>query len=400
MKKTIRDMDIRSKKVLVRCDFNVPMQGDEITDDSRIVGALPTIKYLLENNAKVILMSHRGRPKGEPNMEYSMKPITNTLKTLISKEMDKDVKVVFGESPTVYDDKIADIVSKIADGEILLLENTRFRKEETKNEDIFSKQLASLGEVFVNDAFGTAHRAHCSTVGVAKYLPSIIGLLLENEVEYLGDVVEKPNRPFVGIIGGAKVGDKISVIESLLNKVDSLIIGGGMAYTFYKAMGLEIGKSILDEENIKLASGLLKLAEEKNVKFLLPVDVVCAKEFKNDSETKITTREEIPMDMMGLDIGPESRKIFSEEIAKANTVIWNGPMGVFEMENFAEGTREVALAMAKNNGTTVIGGGDSAAAVLKFGLSDKMSHISTGGGASLEFLEAGTLPALDVIENK
>ncbi len=400
MKKTIKDVDIKGKSVLVRCDFNVPMQDGKITDDARIVGSIPTIKYLLDNNAKVIIMSHLGRPKGQPNMEFTLEPITPVLKDIISKEMGKEVKVTFGKSETVVDKNVIKQASDLKDGEILLLENTRFRPEETKNEKTFSMELASLGDLFVNDAFGTAHRAHCSTVGVAEEIPAVLGFLLEKEVEYLGDVVENPDRPFVGIIGGSKVGDKILVIESLLNKVDSLIIGGGMAFTFFKAMGYEIGKSILDEENIELAKGIIDNSEKKGVKLLLPVDVLNAKEFDNDTETKITSRESIPSDMMGLDIGPKSAEIFTEEIQKAQTVIWNGPMGVFEMETFSKGTRAVAEAMAKNQGVTIIGGGDSAAAVLGFGLSSEMSHISTGGGASLKFLEGETLPAVDIVEDK
>ncbi len=400
MKKTIKDVEVNGKSVLVRCDFNVPMQDGEITDDARIVGSIPTIKYLLKNNAKVIIMSHLGRPKGQPNMEYTMAPIMPVLKDVISKEMGKDVNVIFGESDTVFDEKVSKLADDLKEGEILLLENTRFRPEETKNEKTFSKELASLGDLFVNDAFGTAHRAHCSTVGVAEEIPGVLGFLLEKELDYLGNVVENPKRPFVGIIGGSKVGDKILVIESLLNKVDSLIIGGGMAFTFFKAMGLEIGKSILDEENIELAKGIIDKAKEKGVKLLLPVDVLSANEFANDAETKITTKENIPSNMMGLDIGPESAVLFSKEIQSAKTVIWNGPMGVFEMDTFAKGTRAIAEAMAKNQGTTIIGGGDSAAAVLGFGLSEEMSHISTGGGASLKFLEGETLPAVEIVEEK
>ena len=400
MKKTIKDISVNGRKVLMRCDFNVPMQDGEITDNSRIVASVPTIKYLLENEAKLIIMSHRGRPKGEPKMEFSMEPVAAELKRIVAEAMGKEINVDFGKSDTVYDEGVAEKASNLKVGEILLLENTRFRPEETKNEESFSKELASLAEIFVNDAFGTAHRAHCSTVGVTEYLPSVVGFLLEKEVQYLGDLIETPARPFVGIIGGSKVGDKIKVIETLLEKVDTLIIGGGMAYTFYKAMGLEIGSSILDADNIELAKGLLKKAQAEHANIILPIDVVCAKEFKNDTETQITHREAIPADMMGLDIGPESRRMFAEEISSAQTVIWNGPMGVFEMENFAVGTKAIADAMAENKGITIIGGGDSAAAVLQFGLSDKMTHISTGGGASLELLEAGTLAALEVIENK
>ncbi len=400
MKKTIRDFEVKGKKVLVRCDFNVPMQEGKITDTSRIDGAIPTIKYILENEGKAIIMSHKGRPKGEPNEGESLKPVAAALENIISEAMGKPVNVAFADSDVVVDESVVKKASELENGEILLLENTRFRKEETINEEKFSKELASLGDIFVNDAFGTAHRAHCSTVGVANYIPSALGFLLEKEVEYLGHTVENPERPFVGIIGGSKVGDKILVIESFLNKVDSLIIGGGMAYTFYKAMGLEIGTSILDADNVELAKGLIQQAKEKGVSLMLPTDVLCAKEFKNDTETKVVSRTEIPSDMMGLDIGPKSCEEFEKVISKAKTVIWNGPMGVFEMETFENGTKSVALAMANNSGTTIIGGGDSAAAVLAFGLSDKMSHISTGGGASLKFLEGGVLPGVEIIENK
>lgn len=394
MKKTVRDIEVRGKKALVRCDFNVPMQDGAITDDIRIRSALPTINYLVDHGAKVILMSHMGRPKGEAKMEYSLKPVADRLSQLLEKE------IHFRSVPEVVNQSVADEAAALKDGEIMLLENVRFRKEETKNEPGFAKELAGLGDLFVNDAFGTAHRAHCSTAGVADYLPAVSGFLIEKEVKFLGDTLENPQRPFVAIMGGAKVGDKIPVIENLLNKVDTLVIGGGMSYTFFKAMGLEIGTSILDEESLELAKNLLKQAEEKGVNILLPVDVVCAKEFDNNSEKLICRREDIPKDRMGMDIGPDSIKLINEELRKAKTVVWNGPMGVFEMPNFAEGTKKVAEGLANSSAATIIGGGDSAAAVEQFGYADKMTHISTGGGASLEFLEGKVLPGIAVIEDK
>lgn len=394
MKKTVKDIDVKGKRVLVRCDFNVPMQDGKITDDVRITSALPTIKYLAEQGAKVILMSHMGRPKGEAKKEFTLEPVAERLSSLMKKD------VTFAQSDVVVDDNVIKIVSAMKDGEIVLLENTRFRKEETKNEENFSKELAELGEIFVNDAFGTAHRAHCSTAGVAEYMPAVSGFLIEKEIKFLGEAVNDPKRPFLAIMGGAKVGDKILVIEQLLTKVDSLIIGGGMAYTFFKAMGYEIGTSILDKDNVELAKGLIEKAEKAGVNFLLPVDTVCAREFDNNSEKITCDRDKIPGDMMGMDIGPKTRTLFSDEIAKAKTIVWNGPMGVFEMENFAGGTKAVAIAMANSSGTTIIGGGDSAAAVGQFDLADKMSHISTGGGASLEFLEGKELPGVAVLEDK
>lgn len=394
MKKTVRDIDVKGKKVIVRCDFNVPLKEGAITDDTRITAALPTIKYLLEEGAAVILMSHLGRPKGEANMEYTLAPVAKRLSELLETEVE------FAQSPVVVDEDVKAKAAALECGKVMLLENVRFRKEETKNGAEFAKELASLAEFFVNDAFGTAHRAHSSTAGVADYLPAVSGFLIEKEIQFLGGAVENPKRPFVAIMGGAKVGDKISVIENLLKKVDTLIIGGGMAYTFYKSMGLEIGTSILDAESIDLAAQLLKQAEEKGVKMIIPVDVVCAKEFKNETETLVCKREDMPADMMGMDIGPETIALYKEEIAKAATVVWNGPMGVFEMENFATGTLEVAKALAESDAITVIGGGDSAAAVEQFGLGDKMTHISTGGGASLEFLEGKELPGVAVLQDK
>ncbi len=394
MKKTVRDIDVKNKKVLVRCDFNVPMQDGKITDDIRITSALPTIRYLMDHGARVILMSHMGRPKGEAKMEYTLKPVAERLSQLLNKD------VIFTSVPEVVNSRIVDTAAGLKPGEVMLLENVRFRKEETKNEAGFAKELAQLGEVFVNDAFGTAHRAHCSTAGVADYLPAVSGFLIEKEVKFLGEALENPKRPFVAIMGGAKVGDKIPVIENLMKKVDTLVIGGGMSYTFFKAMGLEIGTSILDEESIQLAGQLMKQAEDAGVKLLLPVDVVCAKEFDNHSPKTICDRESIPADQMGMDIGPKSAEQIRAELEQAGTVVWNGPMGVFEMPNFAEGTKQVAESLAGSNAVTIIGGGDSAAAVEQFGYGDKMTHISTGGGASLEFLEGKALPGIEVLEEK
>lgn len=394
MKKTVRDIEVRGKRVLVRCDFNVPMQDGKITDDIRITSALPTIQYLLDHGAKVILMSHMGRPKGEAKMEYTLKPVADRLAELLDRD------VIFISVPEVVNQQIVETANGLQEGQVMLLENVRFRKEETKNESVFSKELAQLGEIFVNDAFGTAHRAHCSTAGVADYLPAVSGFLIEKEVKFLGEALENPQRPFVAIMGGAKVGDKIPVIENLLKKVDTLIIGGGMSYTFFKAMGLEIGTSILDEESVGLAGELMKQAESAGVKMILPVDVVCAKEFDNNSEKIVCDRENIPADRMGMDIGPKTAQLIREELLQAKTVVWNGPMGVFEMPNFAEGTKQVAESLAESDAVSIIGGGDSAAAVQQFGYGDKMTHISTGGGASLEFLEGKVLPGIAVLEEK
>ena len=387
-------VEVKGKKVIVRCDFNVPMKDGKITDDTRIKAALPTIGYLLENGAAVILMSHMGRPKGEAKMEFSLAPVAERLSGYLETE------VRFKSSPEVVDDEIKKEAASLKAGEVFLLENVRFRKEETDNNPEFAKELASLADIFVQEAFGTAHRAHASTAGIAAYLPAVSGFLIEKEVKFLGSAVENPKRPFVAIMGGAKVGDKIPVIENLLTKVDALIIGGGMSYTFYKAMGLEIGTSILDADNVELAKSLIEKAEKLGVKLLLPIDIVCAKEFDNNSEAKVFDKESIPYDYMGLDIGPETIKLYRETLAKAATVVWNGPMGVFEMDNFANGTRAVAQILADIDAITIIGGGDSAAAVEKFGLADRMSHISTGGGASLEFLEGKVLPGIDVIRDK
>lgn len=396
-KKVITDLEVRSKRVIVRVDFNVPMSKTEegkITDNARIVAALPTIKYLIENNAKVILLSHLGRPKGEAKKEFSLAPVAKEL----SKLLNKDVK--FLQSNLVVDDNVKDEVLKLKDGEVALLENTRFRNEETKNIDDFSKELAELGELYINDAFGTSHRAHCSNVGLCKFLPSAVGFLVEKEISIMGKALSNPERPFVAILGGAKVSDKITVIENLIEKVDSIIIGGGMAFTFLKSLGYSVGKSLLEEDKIDFAKELIEKAKSKNVKILLPIDVVVSKEFSNDSEFKIVNIDSIGDDYMGLDIGEKTVKLFSDEISNAKTVVWNGPMGVFEMSNFAKGTFEIAKAIAESEAISIIGGGDSASAAEKSGYKDKITHISTGGGASLEFLEGKILPGIDSIDNK
>ncbi|CAK7056475.1 phosphoglycerate kinase [Tissierella sp.] len=393
-KKSLKDLDFTGKKVLVRCDFNVPMDGNgKITDDIRITSSLPTINYLIEKDAKIILMSHLGRPKGEANKKYSLKAVADRLTELLNKE------VIFAEDDNVVSSAVKKQIDAMEDGDVLLLENTRFRKEEEKNEENFAKDLASLGDLYVNDAFGTSHRAHASNVGVSTYLPSAVGFLVDKEISVMGKALESPERPFVAILGGAKVSDKIGVIENLINKVDTIIVGGGMAYTFLKAQGYEIGKSLLEEDKIELAKELLQKAKDNNVKLMLPVDVVAAREFKNDTEFKTVKIDNIPEDMMGLDIGDESIKLFSNLIKEAKTVIWNGPMGVFEMENFARGTDSIAKAMAESEGITIVGGGDSASAVEKSGYAEKMTHISTGGGASLEFLEGKVLPGIEAISD-
>ncbi|MBQ0078991.1 MAG: phosphoglycerate kinase [Eubacterium sp.] len=394
MKKTIKDVNVSGKKVLVRCDFNVPMQNGEITDDIRITSALPTIKYLVENNAAVILMSHMGRPKGEPKPEFTLKPVADRLSQYLEQE------VIFAQSDVVVDESVEAAAAALQPGQVMLLENVRYRAEETKNAEPFTGQLAKLGELFVNDAFGTAHRAHCTTAGLAAYMPAVSGFLIEKEVKFLGDAVANPERPFVAIMGGAKVGDKIPVIENLIKKVDTLIIGGGMSYTFFKAMGYEIGKSILDEDSIELSKTLMAKAEEAGVKMLLPVDVVCASEFSNDAETLVCDADKMPADMEGLDIGPKTVELYANAVKEAKTVVWNGPCGVFELPTFAEGTKGVAAALADSDAVTIIGGGDSAAAVEQFGYADKMTHISTGGGASLEFLEGKVLPGIACLEEK
>lgn len=394
MKKTIKDVNWEGKTAVMRCDFNVPLDGDKITDDIRIQAALPSIKYLLENGAAIVLMSHLGRPKGEPKPEFSLAPVAKRLKECLNQE------VKFVPSDVVVDDTVRQAAKDLKAGEVMLLENVRYRKEETDNDPEFAKDLASLGDIFVQDAFGTSHRAHASTTGIASYIPAVSGFLIEKELKFLGEAVNNPQRPFAAIMGGAKVKDKIPVITNLLDKVDILIIGGGMAYTFFKAQGYSIGKSLLDEEGLDLANDILKLAEEKGVKFMLPVDVVAADEFANDSPHDVYPIDAIPEDRMGLDIGPETIKLFTDALKTTKTVVWNGPMGVFEMDTFAVGTKAIAECLAEIDATTVIGGGDSAAAVAKFGLADKMTHISTGGGASLEFLEGIDLPGIAVIEDK
>ena len=393
-KKTVKDIDLKDKKVFVRCDFNVPLdENGIITDNRRIVGALPTIKYLLENNCKVILCSHLGRPKGEVKPEFSLAPVAKELSRLLDKEV-KLAKDVIGESAK-------ELTSNMKNGEIVLLENVRFDAREEKNDPELSKELASMAEIFVNDAFGTAHRAHSSTAGVADYLPAVSGFLIEKELKFLGDALENPERPFVAILGGKKVSDKIGVINSLLEKVDTLMIGGAMAYTFYKAQGYNVGDSICELDKLDLAKELMAKAEEKGVKLMLPVDTKLGKEFDPNTETKTVSWTEIPDGWQGFDIGKETIELYKKELETAKTVIWNGPLGLFEFEAFADGTNEVAKKLAElNDCTTIIGGGDSAAAVEKAGLADKMTHISTGGGASLEFLEGKKLPGIECLQDK
>ena len=392
-KKTIKDIDLKGKKVFVRCDFNVPLdeQGN-ITDNRRIVGALPTIQYLLEQNCKIILCSHLGRPKGEVKKEFSLLPVQKELSKLLGKE----VKL----AEDVVGDSAKELTSNIKEGEIVLLENVRFDPREEKNEESLSKELASMAEIFVNDAFGTAHRAHSSTAGIAEYLPAVSGFLIEKELNFLGNTLENPKRPFVAILGGAKVSDKIGVIESLLEKVDTLIIGGGMAYTFFKSMGYSVGKSICELDKLDLAQELMKKAKEKNVKLVLPIDNVIAKEIAPNAENKVIDSDNIPDEWEGLDIGPKTIELFKQELKDAKTVIWNGPVGFSEYEIFANGTRQIAKTLAElEDAVTIIGGGDSAAAVEKLGYADKITHISTGGGASLEFLEGKKLPGIECLLN-
>lgn len=394
-KKTLKDYNYEGKKVLVRCDFNVPMdENRNITDDIRITSSLPTIKYLIDNGAKVILMSHLGRPKGEANPKYSLAPVAKRLSELLEKH------VIFAQDDMVVSESVKDMLKNMKNGDVALLENTRYRKEEEKNGEEFSKDLASLGELYVNDAFGTSHRAHASNVGVSTHLPSAVGFLVEKEISIMGKALDEPERPFLAILGGAKVSDKIGVIENLINKVDSIIVGGGMAFTFLKAQGYNIGTSLLEEDKIELAKSLLEKSKANNVSLLLPVDVVVAKEFINDTEFKTVSIDNIPDDMMGLDIGEESIKLFSNEIRKSKTIIWNGPMGVFEMDNFNKGTFAIAKALVESGGTTIIGGGDSASAVEKAGVADKVTHVSTGGGASLELLEGKVLPGIAAISER
>lgn len=398
-KKTVDDLNVNGKKVLVRCDFNVPLKDCKITDENRIVAALPTIKKLLEQNAKVILCSHLGKPKGEPKPELSLAPVAKRLGELLNKD------VIFAADDTVVGDNAKKAVADMKDGDVVLLQNTRYRKEETKNGEEFSKELGSLADVFVNDAFGAAHRAHCSTVGVVNFVSeAACGYLIAKELKFLGGAVENPSRPFVTILGGAKVADKLNVIENLLTKADTLIIGGGMAYTFLAAKGYGVGTSLLDSEKIDYCKDMLKQAEEKGVKILLPIDCVIAKDFPNPIDAEIDVQnvksDKIPDGFMGLDIGEETAKLFADEIKSAKTVVWNGPMGVFENPILAKGTIAVAKALAETDAITIIGGGDSAAAVNILGYGDKMSHISTGGGASLEFLEGKELPGIVSMNDK
>ncbi len=392
-KKTVKDIDLKGKKVFVRCDFNVPMdENQNITDNTRIKAALPTIKYLLEQNCKIILASHLGRPKGEVKPEYSLKPVAKELSKLLGKEVIMANDVI-GEDATTK-------AENLKEGEILLLENVRFHKEETDNDPEFAKKLASMAEIFVNDAFGTAHRAHASTTGIADYIPGVSGFLIEKELKFLGNAVNNPERPFVAILGGAKVSDKIGVIDSLLDKVDTLMIGGGMAYTFFKAQGYNVGNSLCEVEKTGLALEAMEKAKEKGVKLLLPIDTKIGKEFKPDTESKTVAWTEIPDDWEGFDIGEKTIEMFKNELKTAKTVIWNGPLGLFEFDQFAIGTNEIAKTLAELDATTIIGGGDSAAAVEKAGLADKMTHISTGGGASLEFLEGKKLPGIECLQDK
>ncbi|MBX4258293.1 phosphoglycerate kinase [Clostridium estertheticum] len=394
-KKTIEDIEVKGKKVLVRCDFNVPLKDGEITDVNRLVGAMPTIEYLIKNGAKVILCSHLGKPNGEAKPELSLAPVAKRLSEMLKKE------VIFAADPNVVSDNVKSVVSKMKDGDVILLENTRYRKEETKNKENFSKELASLADIFVNDAFGTAHRAHCSTVGVTEFVKtSVCGYLIQKELKFLGDAVNSPVRPFVAILGGAKVSDKIAVIANLLDKVDTLIIGGGMAYTFLKAGGYSVGSSLVEEDKVEYAKDMMQKAESKGIKFLIPVDHIVADKFSADATPVVTEDQNIKDGYMGLDIGPKTCEIYKGAISTAKTIVWNGPMGVFEFKNFAKGTIAVAEAMSKVDGTTVIGGGDSAAAVNQLGFGDKMTHISTGGGASLEFLEGKLLPGIEALTDK
>lgn len=394
-KKSVDDINVKGKRVLVRCDFNVPLIDGKITDENRLVAALPTIKKLIADGGKVILCSHLGKPKGEPKPELSLAPVAVRLSELLGQE------VKFAADATVVGENSKVAVAAMNDGDVILLENTRYRAEETKNGEEFSKELASLCDVFVNDAFGTAHRAHCSNVGVTKYVDTaVVGYLMQKEIDFLGNAVNNPERPFVAILGGAKVSSKISVIENLLDKVDTLIIGGGMSYTFSKAMGGKVGISLLEEDYCDFALNMLKKAEEKGVKLLLPVDHVVADDFSNDANIQVVSRGEIPDGWEGLDIGPETAKLYAETVKTAKTVVWNGPMGCFEMPNFAKGTEAVAKALAETDAVTIIGGGDSAAAVNQLGYGDKMTHISTGGGASLEFLEGKELPGVAAANDK
>ena len=398
-KKSVDDINVKGQRVLVRCDFNVPLKDGKITDENRLVAALPTIKKLVADGGKIILCSHLGKPKGEPKPELSLAPVAVRLSELLGQE------VKFVPSPVVVDDTVKAAVAEMNDGDIILLENTRYRAEETKNGEAFSKDLASLADVFVNDAFGTAHRAHCSNVGVTQYVDTaVVGYLMQKEIAFLGNAVETPVRPFVAILGGAKVADKLNVISNLLEKCDTLIIGGGMAYTFLKAQGKEIGKSLVDDSKIDYCKEMMEKAEKLGKKLLLPVDTTIAAEFPNpidaEIEVSVVSLDEIPADMEGMDIGPKTAELYADAVKSAKTVVWNGPMGVFENPILAKGTIAVAKALAETDATTIIGGGDSAAAVNQLGFGDKMSHISTGGGASLEFLEGKELPGVAAANDK
>ena len=398
-KVTIEDLSVAGKRVLVRCDFNVPMKDGVITNDNRIVAALPTIQYLMGKGARLILCSHLGKPKNGPEAKFSLAPVAARLSELLGK------KVVFADDDTVTGPVAQAAVAAMKDGDVVLLQNTRFRKEETKNEEAFSKELAALCDVYVDDAFGSCHRAHCSTVGVASFVKeTAVGYLMQKEIQYLGNAVEDPQRPFLAILGGAKVADKLSVIENLLNKVDTLIIGGGMAYTFLKAQGLEVGTSLVDDEKVEYCGQMLQKAKDKGVKLLLPVDTVVAASFPDPIDAPVDTQvvdaDKIPAGMMGLDIGPKTQELFAKAAKEAKTVVWNGPMGVFENPVLRAGTNAVAKALAETDAVTVIGGGDSAAAVMQLGYADKMTHISTGGGASLEYLEGKVLPGIAAIADK
>ena len=393
-KKSVEDLDVKGKRVLVRCDFNVPLKDGEITNDKRIVAALPTIKYLMEQGAKVILCSHLGRPKGEYKPEFSLAPVAKRLSEYLG------VDVPLAEDENVVGDNAKKMAADLQDGQVMLLENVRYRAEETKNEENFSKELASLADLFVNDAFGTAHRAHCSTTGVASYLPAACGYLIQKEIRFMGGALADPKRPLVAIQGGAKVSDKIGVISNLIDKCDTIIIGGGMAYTFMKYLGHNIGTSLLEADWVDKAGEMMQTAKDKGVKFLIPIDNRCGKEYKEDTEVLVCKSDDIPDGWMGLDIGPKTEKLFADAIDGAGTVIWNGPMGVSEWDNFASGTIAVAKAIADSGAISIIGGGDSVAAVTKLGFADQMSHISTGGGASLEFLEGKELPGIAALQDK
>ena len=394
MKKSIQDISVKGKRCLVRVDFNVPQDSEgNVTDDTRIVGALPTIKYLVANGAKTILCSHLGRPKGQFNVKYTLAPVAVALEKLLGQ------KVIFVDD--VVGEKVEKAVAELKEGEVMLLENTRFYKEEEADDKEFCKKLAKLADVFVNDAFGTAHRAHASTTGVAEFVKeSVSGFLIKKELDVMGKALTNPDRPFVAVLGGAKVGDKIGVIRNLLEKADVVIVGGGMAYTFQKAKGYEVGTSLCEDGCIELAKELMQQAKEKNVQLLLPVDNVVAAEFSNDAVRKVVDSDKIPADMMGMDIGPKTVELFCNAIKTAKTVVWNGPMGVFEMSNFANGTKQVAKAIAETDCVSIIGGGDSAAAIKQLGFADQVTHVSTGGGASLEFLEGKVLPGIDCLDDK